>query len=260
MKNLKKILSITFFSLLLFTFFLMLIGDIASIGDVIDAFSQFDYTWSSIFSWFIELGVSIYIFVMSLLTLINILTNKENDQKVLIKKNCLYLAIYLATCVVSGILVLIHASGFGVPTNLALPIVLIVFEAISCITLFISTSKFENSLINKILNGIGYGTLFIVLILSASSGSPRGIGVAVIVFLFFVNIVGVAHIVIGSIDFEAKVQEEKTTTENNNSEGIKEKAESNLEERLAKLQSLHEQGLISDDEYNEKRKQIIDSL
>lgn len=265
MKKLQKILSITFFGLLVFTFFLLLIGDLINIGTIIDRFSYFQYNWSIIFSWFIELGLSISIFVLSLLKLIHLLSNKEDgNPKESVKNGCLYFAIYVAACIVSEILVIINASSFGSINNLASLIVIIVFQAISCITLFLSTSKFENDLVNKVLCGIGYGTLFVSLIINAAYGAPTGLALAFTIFMFITTIVGIANFIICSFDFENKTVQEDNQSINNDSEisekSMTENSESSVDQRLANLKNLHEQGLISDEEYNEKRKQIIDSL
>jgi len=251
-------------------FFLSLINDIGSIGGLIMAFKQIDYTWSQIVSWFIDLGVSIAIFVLSLLALIRISSSTEANPTRAMNKNCLCIAIYEAAAIFAEILIIIHASTLGTTINSGLPltIMLVIFQLICVVSLFTSLAKFENPLISKVLRYVGYGTWFVCLILTISNGTPTGMLLVFFIFLFFVNIVGLAQVIICSLEVKESVKNETKLNEQNPSanaettiseEPIKEE-NLNYEKRLLNLNNLHAQGLISDEEYNEKRQKIIDSL
>jgi len=252
MKRLQKNISITFFSLLSLSFFLMLFGVIEA------AFDHFDNHWYHYIAFVLEIGLSITIFVLALITLISILRKKETDSQKLFKKNCLYLAITFAAFIAIEFFTLIEVLDYAessssglISVDLTFPIIFILVQSIGCITLFLATSKYENMTINKVFAGIGYVSLFISLILViANIGTPSILLLAFIIIALFNNIVGAIQIITCGMDQE----------DNANQEQVYEKPALGVEQRLASLKNLHEQGFINDEEYNEKRRNIIDSL
>lgn len=264
MKKPQKIIGISFFSLLALTFFMLFINDIAAIGDVIDYFHYFKEVWGYIISWFLELALSITIIVISVLTLVPFLQNKEVEEKKLWKNNNLLLGTYLAVSVLAGIFVLINVSQIA-SGNLAKPIVLIVFQALGAIAFFLAIFQWEKMLINKIIAGIGYILLFTSLVISCSNGLS-GFAIVFAIFMFLTIIVGAIHIGTYDVDLSKFLKLESVKKEEPDHSVVPEetKAEeeekSTVDQRLAKLQDLRSQGLISEEEYEEKRKEIINTL
>ncbi len=253
MKKLQKNISIAFFSLLSLTIFLLLFGVITA------ALDHFDNHWYNYISLILEIGLSIAIFVMALTTLISILRKKETSSLGLLKKNCLYLAIIFSVFIVVEFLALIEAFDYAessssglISVDVTFPIIFILVQAIGCITLFLATSKYENTTTNKIFAGIGYVSLFITLILVvANIGATSVLLLMFIIFALFTNIIGAIQIITCGMEQEDNAKDQEQVSEN---------PTLGIEQRLANLKNLHEQNLISDEEYNEKRKQIINSL
>lgn len=248
MKRLQKNISIAFFGLLSLAFFLMLFGVIMA------AFENLNNHWSSYISLILVIGLSLAIFVMALITLISILRKKETDSQRLFKKNCLYLAIIFTVFIVVEFLSLIETltyddslSSISAGVDLTLPIILILVQAIGCVSLSLATSKYENMSANKVFAGIGYASLFITLVLVvAYIGTPSILFLAFVIVALFINIIGAIQIITFGMDQKENANQETSML--------------GIEQRLASLKDLHEQGFVNDEEYNEKRKKIIDSL
>lgn len=226
MKKIQKIIGISFFSLIALTFFMLFVNDLTGIGDIIDAFQEFGQLWGIILTWFLEIGLCVAILVKSIMTIIGIVQDKEKDAKVLVKKNCFLLFLYFAISVVGGIFTLINLAQLGANSGLARPIVLIVFQALGAVAAFLVTLNWEKDSMYKILGGAAYAILFVALILTASNG-VRGFLVAYIVFMFFVNILGVFHVLTYDVNFDKffKIQEAPAAVEEKKEEKVEEKEE-----------------------------------
>lgn len=273
MKKLHKNISITFFSLLAVTFLLLFIYKFVSISVLSQAFEQSETSWSYIVLWFLEVGLSIAIFIMALLAIISLLSKKEIDEKKFVRKNCLYLAISSVVFIVGEMLSLINLldiykeiSSSSATVSLAFPIIFIVFQSVGCIILFIAASKSENMAINKVFGVIGYITLFIdlIFVIISITNAMDAFLIILIFLFFFVVSIGTIHIVTCDVNYENnEAIQEKQNVEDIIETSLEQKSDtsmSELEQRLIYLKNLHAQNLITDKEYNDKRKQIIDSL
>lgn len=209
MKKVQKIIGISFFSLIAFTFFMLLVNDLIGIGDIIEAFKDFKYFWGMIITWFLEVGLCIAIIVKSIMTMVGVLQEKETDAKTLAKKNCFLISLYFLISVVGGIFTLINLTQLagGYDSAFTRAIVLIVFQAIGAVVAFLATLNWEKDLMTKILGGAAYAILFVALILTASNG-VGGFLVAYIIFMFFVNILGVIHVLTYDIDMDKLFKKE----------------------------------------------------
>lgn len=256
MKKPQLILAYSFFGLLVVCFFMAFISDLASIKSLIDAFDYFSYCWGIIISWFIDIILAVALIALSCKALINLYKDKEFDETKAFKSNCLILSLYLFVAAVSGILVLINASQLGI--DISQNIVLLVFQVLAVVCLFMATRKYEKNVVNKVIAGIGYLILFVFLIISASNG-VSGFAVAYIIFMFLAVIVGAVQIGIYDVDLLQFVKSFKNNQKGPSSEPEKNENDDSLN-RLNKLQELHSQGLISDEEYEQKRKEIIEKL
>lgn len=221
-------------------------------GVIAAAFDHFDSHY--LIPLILEIVLSIAIFVMSFTTLISILRKKEMDFQRLFKKNCLYLAITFAVFIAVEFFALIEALSYAEyvsssvgSVDLTFPIIFIFVQAIGCISLFLATSKYENMIINKVFAYIGYIAFFITLILVIINiGVPSVLSLAFVIVALFINIIGAIQIITCGMEQKENANQETSML--------------GIEQRLANLKSLHEQGFINDEEYNEKRKQMIDSL
>lgn len=212
MKKTQKIISLSFFSLIALTFFMLFVNCIAEMGTIIDSFHYFGDYWGVIIAWFLETGLSITILVMSIMSLMGILQEKETDAKKLVKKNYFFLFLYFVVSVVGGIFTLINAiqSAGGYNYIFTKVIVLIVFEIAGAVLAILACTKDKKESLSKKLGGSAYSILFITLVFTASSGI-KGFIIVFFVFMFLVNIFGAFHALTYHVDFNNLFKKQETS-------------------------------------------------
>ncbi len=234
MKKPQKIIGLSFFSLIAFTFFMLFVNCLTQMGNMIDSFHYFSQSWGFIISWFLETGLSVTILVLSIMTLIGMLQRKEKDTKALVKKNYFYLFLFFTVYVVANIFTLINtiqvASGYDYTFTKV--IVLIVFLIAGAVLALLANLKQKDKL-SKILGSIAYGILFVSLIFIASNGA-KGFDVALIIFMFLVNILGLFHALTYDIDFKNLFKEQEAPV------AVEEKKEEQIEEEKTEKEQVEE--------------------
>ena len=261
MKKLSKSLAIAFFGLLTLTFFMLFISSLVSIGDVIDLFDYMELTWSSFVAWLLELALSVVVLVFSIKMLVQLIKEKEVKEKHDVKLACLLLGVYLAVLFVEQLIVIIHYSTIGSIDLGGTAIPLMVFEVIGAVAFGLMLKKWDKSMIEKIIAGVGFIFLFVTLIMLCSNAS--GFTVAFLVFMIIATLVGAAYVELYDVDFKKVfAPEHQAKPEEKEDKPLPEPKEekATVEEKLAKIKDLHEKGLIDDEEYASKRKDIIDKL
>ena len=261
MKKLSKSLAIAFFGLLTLTFFMLFISSLVSIGDVIDLFDYMELTWSSFVAWLLELALSVVVLVFSIKMLVHLIKEKEIKERQDVKLASALLIAYLGVLFVGQLLIIIHYSTIGSIDLGGTAIPLMVFEVIGAVAFGLMLKKWDKPMIEKIIAGVGFILLFVTLIMLCSTAS--GFTVAFLVFMIIATLVGAAYVELYDVDFKkvfapehpAKSEEKEDKP---SPEPKEEKA--TVEEKLAKIKDLHEKGLIDDEEYASKRKDIIDKL
>lgn len=263
MKLYKKIITLAFYGLLLFTFFLTLIADLISLPDAFNCFSEFDLLWFSFFSWLIELGITIFVLVLGSITLVATLTNKDTEGAKSLKNNVLIMCIYQGALALTALLSIFYLNSLSsilMNVNYSTPIVLIIFFIASIVLFILSLRKWGQQFINKIFQGIAY-FLFFVSLCIMSSGGLTGITVAIRVFMFFALFAGAIHLLTYDVDVSKVIHSLADNTKQETVEvKVEEEQKDDVTRKLEKIKKLHDEGYITDEEYENKRKEIIDSL
>lgn len=261
MKKLSKGLSLGFFGLLTLTFFMLFISCLVSIGDVIDLFEFMDLTWSSFVSWLLELALSVVVLVFSIKMLVNLIKEKEIKERQDVKLASALLIAYLGVLFVGQLLIIIHLSTIGPIQLSGTTIPLMVFEVLGIVAFGLTMKKWDKPMIEKIIAGVGFILLFVTLIMLCSTAS--GFTVAFLVFMIITTLVGAAYVELYGVDLKKVfAPEHPAKPEEKEDKPLPEPKEekATVEEKLAKIKDLHEKGMITDEEYASKRKDIIDKL
>lgn len=209
MKKVQKIIGISFFSLLAFVFLMATIGDLTGIGNVIEAFKRFKDFWSIPLAWFLDVALCIIVLVKATMIIIGIAQNKETDAKTLVKKNCALISLYFLFSVLESLFTFINGIQLigRFDSAFAGDIVLIIFLAAGAVVAALA-SKQENDLTLKILGGVAYAILLISIIISLANGITGGFAIAIKIFLIFVTILGVVHVMTYDIDMDKLFKKE----------------------------------------------------
>lgn len=243
MKKVQKIIGISFFSLIAFTFLMLLVNDLIGMNLVIESFKDFGQNWGFILAWVLEIALCVTILVKFIMTLIGILQEKETDAKALVKKNLSLISLYFIFSALEEIFVLANLiQGVGeFDSAFASAIVLIIFQVIGAVITALACKQ-EKELMIKIFSGIAYAILLVTVILSLSSDYikivliPFYLGAAYgstalftvfNVFMIFVTILGVFHALTYDVNFDkllktqeapAAVEEQKEEKKEENSD------------------------------------------
>ena len=261
MKKLSKSLAIAFFGLLTLTFFMLFISSLVSIGDVIDLFDYMELTWSSFVAWLLELALSVVVLVFSIKMLVHLIKEKEIKERQDVKLASALLIAYLGVLFVGQLLIIIHYSTIGSIDLGGTAIPLMVFEVIGAVAFGLMLKKWDKPMIEKIIAGVGFIFLFVTLIMLCSNAS--GFIIAFLVFMIIATLVGAAYVELYDVDFKKVfAPEHPAKSEEKEDKPLPEPKEekATVEEKLAKIKDLHEKGMITDEEYASKRKDIIDKL
>lgn len=261
MKKLSKGLSLGFFGLLTLTFFMLFISCLVSIGDVIDLFDYMELTWSSFVSWLLELALSVVVLVFSIKMLVHLIKEKEIKERQDVKLASALLIVYLGVLFVGQLLIIIHLSTIGPIKLSGTTIPLMVFEVLGIVAFGLTMKKWDKPMIEKIIAGVGFILLFVTLIMLCSTAS--GFTVAFLVFMIITTLVGAAYVELYDVDLKKVfAPEHPARPEEKEDKPLPEPKEekATVEEKLAKIKDLHEKGMITDEEYASKRKDIIDKL
>ncbi len=228
MKKVQKIIGISFFSLLAFTFLMLLVNDLIGISLVIESIKDFKNNWGFILAWLLEIALCITILVKFIMVLIGVLQEKETDAKELVKKNCALVSLYFIISALEEIFLLANLiQGVGeFDSAFASAIVLIVFQVIGAVVAALA-SKQEKGLMTKIFSGVAFAILLVTVILSLSSDYikivliPFYLGAAYgstalftvfNIFMIFVAILGVIHVLTYDIDMDKLFKKEAPAT------------------------------------------------
>lgn len=160
--------------------------------------------------------------------------NQFNDEQNF-KSALLLMAIYQGFGLISSVIAIFSASELTSSIIVSLLLLLVSFILFLCSLL----NKNLNLKAKKVLSLIAYLITFIIVVRNSSS--------TLNVILFFAIIFGVIQVVLVNVELNTLL---------NNL--FKSEDETSL--RLKKLNELYEEKLISEEEYNSKRKEIIDSL
>lgn len=227
----KKIISYVLFAIFALFFGISLINDLSSISTIIDIADQ-SGSWIIISVFVLDVICCIGLLIYAILALKNI--KKFNDEQNF-KSALLLMVIYQGFGLISSVIAIFSASELTSSIIVSLLILLVSFILFLCSLL----NKNLNLKAKKIVSLIAYLITFIIVVRNTSS--------ALNVMLFFAIIFGVIQVILVNVELNTLL---------NNL--FKSEDETSL--RLKKLNELYEEKLISEEEYNAKRKEIIDSL
>lgn len=227
----KKVISYILFAIFALFFGISLINDLSSISTIIDIADQ-NGSWIVISVFVLDVICCISLLIYAILSLKNV---KKFDDEQNFKSALLLMVIYQGFGLISSVIAIFSASELTSSIIVSLLILLVSFILFLCSLL----NKNLNLKAKKVVSLIAYLITFIIVVRNASS--------ALNVMLFFAIIFGVIQTILVNVELNTLL---------NNL--FKSEDETSL--RLKKLNELYEEKLISEEEYNAKRKEIIDSL
>lgn len=227
----KKIISYVLFAIFILFFGISLINDLSYISTIINAANQ-NESWIRISVFILDIICCISLLIYAILALKKV--NQFNDEQNF-KSALLLMAIYQGFGLISSVIAIFSASELTSSIIVSLLLLLVSFILFLCSLL----NKNLNLKAKKVLSLIAYLITFIIVVRNSSS--------TLNVILFFAIIFGVIQTILVNVELNTLL---------NNL--FKSEDETSL--RLKKLNELYEEKLISEEEYNSKRKEIIDSL
>lgn len=227
----KKIISYVLFAIFALFFGISLINDLSYISTIINAANQ-NESWIIISVFILDIICCISLLIYAILALKKV--NQFNDEQNF-KSALLLMAIYQGFGLISSVIAIFRASELTSSIIVSLLLLLVSFILFLCSLL----NKNLNLKAKKVLSLIAYLITFIIVVRNSSS--------TLNVILFFAIIFGVIQAILVNVELNTLL---------NNL--FKSEDETSL--RLKKLNELYEEKLISEEEYNSKRKEIIDSL
>ena len=227
----KKIISYVLFAIFTLFFGISLINDLSYISTIINAANQ-NESWIIISVFILDIICCISLLIYAILALKKV--NQFNDEQNF-KSALLLMAIYQGFGLISSVIAIFSASELTSSIIVSLLLLLVSFILFLCSLL----NKNLNLKAKKVLSLIAYLITFIIVVRNSSS--------TLNVILFFAIIFGVIQTILVNVELN--------TLLNN---VFKSEDETSL--RLKKLNELYEEKLISEEEYNSKRKEIVDSL
>lgn len=227
----KKIISYVLFAIFALFFGISLINDLSYISTIINAANQ-NESWIIISVFILDIICCISLLIYAILALKKV--NQFNDEQNF-KSALLLMAIYQGFGLISSVIAIFRASELTSSIIVSLLLLLVSFILFLCSLL----NKNLNLKAKKVLSLIAYLITFIIVVRNSSS--------TLNVILFFAIIFGVIQTILVNVELN-------TLLDNL----FKSEDETSL--RLKKLNELYEEKLISEEEYNSKRKEIIDSL
>lgn len=264
MKIATKIIMYSFWGLLIICGLIGFISDLTSIGTFIDSFHYIDVLWYMPITYILDLLFNIFLLVFASLNAVSIYyiadeNKKKFSQEKIISNGLFTLIVYLGLNILTAILAIINGytvAGLQVTIN-ASTIVCIVFGVIALVAYIIALNKKEEDKPSLVFSAIGYGMTALFLFVSMSMST--GIVIAMEVFLLFALIAGAMELIDRKVDFASLINKKETKEEN-----VKKVEESSnseeVIEKLNKLKELYDQGILTEEEYSQKRKEIVDSL
>lgn len=227
----KKIISYVLFAIFTLFFGISLINDLSYISTIINAANQ-NESWIIISVFILDIICCISLLIYAILALKKV--NRFNDEQNF-KSALLLMAIYQWFGLISSVIAIFSASELTSSIIVSLLLLLVSFILFLCSLL----NKNLNLKAKKVLSLIAYLITFIIVVRNSSS--------TLNVILFFAIIFGVIQTILVNVELNTLL---------NNL--FKSEDETSL--RLKKLNELYEEKLISEEEYNSKRKEIVDSL
>ncbi|CDC41542.1 unknown [Firmicutes bacterium CAG:449] len=227
----KKIISYVLFAIFTLFFGISLINDLSYISTIINAANQ-NESWIIISVFILDIICCISLLIYAILALKKV--NRFNDEQNF-KSALLLMAIYQGFGLISSVIAIFSASELTSSIIVSLLLLLVSFILFLCSLL----NKNLNLKAKKVLSLIAYLITFIIVVRNSSS--------TLNVILFFAIIFGVIQTILVNVELNTLL---------NNL--FKSEDEASL--RLKKLNELYEEKLISEEEYNSKRKEIVDSL
>ncbi len=227
----KKIISYVLFAIFTLFFGISLINDLSYISTIINAANQ-NESWIIISVFILDIICCISLLIYAILALKKV--NRFNDEQNF-KSDLLLMAIYQGFGLISSVIAIFSASELTSSIIVSLLLLLVSFILFLCSLL----NKNLNLKAKKVLSLIAYLITFIIVVRNSSS--------TLNVILFFAIIFGVIQTILVNVELNTLL---------NNL--FKSEDEASL--RLKKLNELYEEKLISEEEYNSKRKEIVDSL
>ena len=223
----KKIISYVLFAIFTLFFGISLINDLSYISTIINAANQ-NESWIIISVFILDIICCISLLIYAILALKKV--NRFNDEQNF-KSALLLMAIYQGFGLISSVIAIFSASELTSSIIVSLLLLLVSFILFLCSLL----NKNLNLKAKKVLSLIAYLITFIIVVRNSSS--------TLNVILFFAIIFGVIQTILVNVELNTLLNSED---------------EASL--RLKKLNELYEEKLISEEEYNSKRKEIVDSL
>lgn len=252
MNKYQKIFSFSTISILFLAFLFSFIGLMIGIEDLAYVLKNAPQVWSLPVGWFIELGVTIFTFIILIVGAIKVYKDKITCLKTIRYLEFIFF-MFMVEIFVNNLLACINAAVMHLDFNVAAFIV-VTIGFIASIVLNVLGRYLKTSTINKrVLNIISYVMLFVFIIVTAAISDLSGFAVAFYVFFIFGLIALGVFSSIYEMDFEkakAKISEKIFEEEK--------EEKSTLETKLNELNALKEKGVITEEEYNEKRKDIIE--
>lgn len=227
----KKIISYVLFAIFALFFGISLINDLSYISTIINIADQ-NGSWIIISVFILDVICCIGLLIYAILALKKV--DQFNDEQNF-KSALLLMTIYQGFGLVSSVIAIFSASELTSSIIVSLLLLLVSFTLFLCSLL----NKNLNLKAKKVLSLIAYLITFIIVVRNSSS--------TLNVILFFAIIFGVIQTILVNVELNTLL---------NNL--FKSEDETSL--RLKKLNELYEEKLISEEEYNSKRKEIIDSL
>lgn len=202
MNKTAKILSISFFSLFAFAFFIVVVNLFSSFATSFNSYTNYiEKLWHNLVSTILMLIAGVTIIVLGVKTVLKInkgqLVSKEKTVKITL---ILYL-IYFGTSLLSSIISLIYyctstSTNYSIGYQFVANLIFTLVITILLILLIIDTKKIKNK---KLFITLAYAVIFVELI--ASCPGVDSLSIPFLVFLFFATFVGLTLAIFGDYDF-----------------------------------------------------------
>lgn len=265
MKTATKIIMYSFWGLLLICGLIGFISNLTSMGTFFDSFHYIDVLWYMPITYILDLLFNIFVLVFASLNAVAVYyiadeNKKKFSEEKIISNGLLTLIVYLGLNILTAILAIINGytvAGSQVTIN-ASTIVCLVFGIIALVAYIIALNKKEDGKPSLVFSAIGYGMTALFLFVSMSMSG--GIVIAIEVFLLFALIAAAMELIDRKIDFTSLIKKENKEGSVKNTEDNSQSNSEIVIEKLNKLKELYDQGILTEEEYAQKRKEIIDSL
>lgn len=202
MNKTAKILSISFFSLFAFAFFIVVVNLLSSFLTSIDSYVHYiDQLWSSLVSTILQLIVGVIIIIMSIKTILKVTKGEIASREKIVTTSLILFLMYTGTSLLSSIISLIFyctntSTNYSIGYQFVATLIFTLIATVLLVLSIVNTPKIKNK---KLIIILAYAIFFVLLI--ASCPGVDALSMPFLVFLFFATFIGFALAVFSEYDF-----------------------------------------------------------